>query len=473
MTLPTPYDEITDFDLFRRDSIPGYTILNEIGKGATGIVYAARNNTTGELVAIKVLFPHYAKNKEYLRRVSREAELSRRIRHKNAVTGYEFGRAGDHFYFVMEFVPGKALSQILKEEGTLPERTAAEITLEIARALEAASKIKVVHRDIKPSNIVITPDNQKKLMDFGLAKEELDTSITVHGTILGTPCYLSPEQARGEIQIDVRSDIYSLGITFYHAVVGEPPFCEFNTTLMLTKKTTDPVPSPKIKNPHLSDEVCYIIDRMTKRDIEERYQNPGDLIKDLDAFLAGTLEVTYSYDHTAMPVRLGDEQQALLEERLKEASEAIEDPMMRALILDKQIPGEAVMMASGSVLFYEGEQSREAYILVSGSLEVLKAGRKVAAINETGSFVGEMATLLECERTATVRALRPSILFKIAEKDFKDFLTCAPEFAFRLAQNMAKHLYKTTVKLKELQARIAAIRNYFQLMSEEIDEQKI
>ncbi|MCD6384781.1 protein kinase [Candidatus Sumerlaeota bacterium] len=469
--IPTPsYDEVTDFDLFRRDSIPGYTILNEIGKGATGIVYSARSNKTGELVAIKVLFPHYAKNREYLRRVSREAELTRRLKHKNAVAGYKFGRANDHFYFVMEYVPGKTLAQILKEQNKLPEREVARIILQVACALDAAHKLKIVHRDVKPSNIAITPDNVIKLMDFGLAKEELDTSITVHGTILGTPCYISPEQARGEVNVDVRSDIYSLGITAYHALVGEPPFCEFNTTLMLTKKTTDPIPSPKIKNPELSDEICYIIEKMCERDVERRYPDPKALIKDIEDYFAGKLKIAPTKKEQIISKVSEKKLQQKQEQMVRTLAKKITDPAVRALLSRDPLPGKPLFLDSGKVLFYEGAQSREAYVLLQGELEVMKAGRRIASINESGAFVGEMATLLDCGRTATVRALRDSILLQIAEDDFQYFLQSAPALAFRLAKNLAKHLHSTTMKLKALQSRITAIRNYFQLISEELHE---
>lgn len=471
MEFTPSYNEITDFDLFKRDSIPGYTILNEIGKGATGIVYSARSNKTGELVAIKVLFPHYSKNREYLRRVTREAELTRRLKHKNAVTGYEFGCANDHFYFVMEYVPGKTLAQILKEKNKLPERQVAEIILQVAHALKAAHKLKIIHRDIKPSNIAITPDNVIKLMDFGLAKEELDTSITVHGTILGTPCYISPEQARGEINVDIRSDIYSLGITAYHALVGEPPFCEFNTTLMLTKKTTDPVPSPKIKNPELSDEISYIVEKMCERDVEQRYPDPDALIKDIEDYLAGRLKIPLYKREQPIPAVSERELHQTQEQIVRELAQKITDSAVRELLSRDPLPGKPLFLESGKVLFYEGSRSREAYVLLQGELEVMKAGRRIASINESGAFVGEMATLLECTRTATVRALRNSVLLQITEEDFQYFLQSAPALAFRLAKNLARHLHATTTKLKALQSRITAIRNYFQLISEELHEQ--
>lgn len=461
-----PYDEATEQVIFRQDSIPGYVILNEIGKGATGAVYAARSKKTGKLVAIKVLFPFYAKNREYLKRVIREAELARRLNHPNVVKGIEFGHSGEIFYFVMEYVPGKTLAQILKEQRSLPEKEAARIILEVAKALDAAHQLKIIHRDIKPSNITITPENEVKLMDFGLAKEELDTTLTVQGTILGTPCYISPEQARGEINLTCRSDIYSLGITFYHMVVGEPPFCEFNTALMLTRKTTDPIPSPRIKNPELSPEVSYIIEKMCQRDEEARYQSPAELIKDLEAYLAGTLKVPADERKTITEKnkKLKDKKQ------LKTIASKIPIAEIRQLLNEEKLPGEINLYNSGDVIFYEGEPSQEAYILLEGRLEVLKAGRKVAVISEPGTFVGEMATILNSPRTATVRALSEAVLLKLPATEFKTFLCQVPALAYQLAVNLAERLQETTARLKELQSRLAAIRNYFQFISEELDQ---
>ena len=129
------------------------------------------------------------------------------------------------------------------------------------------------------------------------------------------------------------------------------------------------------------------------------------------------------------------------------------------------------LLHAGDVLFYEGDISRHAYIFVEGELEVLKAGRAITTVNEPGAFVGEMATLLNCERTATVRALRQSLLIRISEEDLKAFLMCAPEIAYKLARNLAKNLHRTTTKLKEFQSRCMAIRNYIQLMGEELDNQ--
>jgi hypothetical protein len=308
-------------------------------------------------------------------------------------------------------------------------------------------------------------------MDFGLAKEELDTSITVHGTILGTPCYISPEQARGEINVDIRSDIYSLGITLFHLLVGEPPFCEFNTTLMLTKKTTDPVPAPKILNPDLSDEISYITEKMSERDAENRYKSPNELIKDLEDYLAGRLKVPEQKPRKAVPATTRKKAAVEKGKTVKDVLAKLNDPTLSNAISCDAIPGECIKIDPGRVLFYESDLTRDAYIFVEGELEVLKAGRRIVAIADPGTFVGEMATLLNCPRTATVRALRPSTLVRIREEDFKRFLTCIPEIGYRLAVNLAKNLHRTTNKLKEFQSRTLAIRNYLQLMSEELDSQ--
>ncbi|MCX7767296.1 MAG: cyclic nucleotide-binding domain-containing protein, partial [Candidatus Sumerlaeia bacterium] len=238
------------------------------------------------------------------------------------------------------------------------------------------------------------------------------------------------------------------------------------TALMLTKKTTDPVPSPRIKNANLSPEVCYIIEKMCQRDEEARYQSPAELIKDLEAYLAGTLK-TPTYERKTIT-----EKSKTLKDKnfLKTIASKIPIAEIRQLLIEEKLPGEINQYNPGDVIFYEGDHSQEAYILLNGRLEVLKAGRKVAVISEPGTFVGEMATLLNSPRTATVRALSNALLLKLPATEFKTFLCQVPALAYQLAVNLSERLQQTTIRLKELQARLSAIRNYFQFISEELDQ---
>ncbi len=461
--MPEAYDmnDIARYDAFKPDSIRGYTILNEIGKGATGVVYAARNIQTGALVAIKVLYPFYSHNKDYLHRLTREAELTKRLNHPNIVAGYEYGLCQGHYYFVMEFVKGDTLDHLLKKKRVFSEQEATRIMLEVARALDAAQQLKIIHRDIKPSNIVIMPENRIKLMDFGLAKEEIDLTLTSHGTILGTPLYISPEQARAETAIDTRSDIYSLGITFYHLVTGEPPFADLDTSLLLTKKITDPIPSPKTRNPKLSDEVAYVIMKMCERDKAKRYSSPAELIEALEKLAAGTFCITREAapSKPKVPVEISD----LLERE-------IDDPALRSLLSRNDIALQPRILGELDVLFYEEDRTKEAYLLLKGKLEVLKAGRQITIIEKPGTFIGEMSTLLKVPRTATIRALEPTTLLEIKENQFGEFLRVAPELGYHLAVRLASHLEKTTTQLKEVQAKLAAVREHYRFIRDELED---
>lgn len=461
--MPEAFDmnDVARYDAFKPDSIRGYTILNEIGKGATGVVYVARNIQTGALVAIKVLYPFYSHNKDHLHRLTREAELTKRLNHPNIVAGYEYGLCQGHYYFVMEFVKGDTLDHLLKKKGAFPEHEATRIVLEVARALDAAQQFKIIHRDIKPSNIVIMPENRIKLMDFGLAKEEIDRTSTRHGTILGTPLYISPEQARAETAIDTRSDIYSLGITFYHLVTGEPPFADLDTSLLLTKKITDPIPSPKTRNPELSDEVAYVIMKMCERDKAKRYSSPAELIEALEKLAAGTFCIT----REAEPSR--PKAQVAISDLLERE---IDDPALRLLLSRNDIALQPRILGELDVLFYEEDRTKEAYLLLKGKLEVLKAGRQITIIEKPGTFIGEMSTLLKVPRTATIRALEPTTLLEIKEDQFGEFLRVAPELGYHLAVRLASHLEKTTTRLKEVQAKLAAVRQHYRFIRDELED---
>lgn len=461
--MPEAFDmnDVTRYDAFKHDSIRGYTILSEIGKGATGVVYAARNIQTGALVAIKVLYPFYSHNKDHLHRLTREAELTKRLNHPNIVAGHEYGLCQGHYYFVMEFVKGHPLDHLLKKQRVFSEQEAIRIMLEVARALDAAQQLKIIHRDIKPSNIVIMAENRIKLMDFGLAKEEIDRTITRHGTILGTPLYISPEQARGETAIDTRSDIYSLGITFYHLVTGEPPFADLDTSLLLTKKITDPIPSAKTQNPNLSDEVAYVIMKMCERDKAKRYSSPAELIEDLEKLVKGTFCIAKK------PEPSKPKAQVAISDLLERE---IDDPALRLLLSRNDIALQPRILGKLDVLFYEEDRTKEAYLLLKGKLEVLKAGRQITVIEKPGTFIGEMSTLLKVPRTATIRALEPTTLLEIKENQFGEFLRVAPELGYHLAVRLASHLEKTTTRLKEVQAKLAAVREHYRFIRDELED---
>lgn len=268
----------------------GFEVLDLIGQGGMGSVYLARQISMDRLVALKILSPKLAKDKKYLERFFREARMSAMLNNVHIVQGIDVGEAEGFYYFAMEYVEGPTLSEILRERGRLSERDALRVVLQVATALEHAHDRGLVHRDIKPSNIIFsTKDKVVKLADLGLAKRyvERTADLTQTGHLVGTPYYMAPEVARGDSEADIRSDIYSLGATFYHMVTGKPPF-EGNTPAeILVKHINEPLTPPDQVNLLLSTGTCEVIEKMMAKNPADRYQTPRDVVMDVRRLLAG------------------------------------------------------------------------------------------------------------------------------------------------------------------------------------------
>jgi len=272
----------------RLSRIGKFQLLARVGQGGMGTVYKARMESLDKIVALKVLAPRLARQPDFVERFIREAQASGKLNHPNVVLGIDAGEADGYYYFAMEYVEGESLRQVLEREGKLPERQALEITAAIARALEHAHEHDIVHRDIKPGNIFIASDGTPKLGDLGLAKEiHTDKSITQAGIPVGTPYYISPEQARGQEDIDQRADIYALGATLYRMVAGQVPYDGPTGAIVMTKHLNDPIPDPRTTTPGLSEAVVAIIRRCMQKDRERRYQSATELREDIEAALAG------------------------------------------------------------------------------------------------------------------------------------------------------------------------------------------
>ncbi len=275
-----------------RVSIGGFELFEKIGQGAMGAVYRASQVSIGRIVALKVMRPALARDKQHLERFLREARASAKLSHPNIVQGIDAGHDKGYYYFAMEFVEGETLRRIMSREGPLPEQRCIEIGLQIARALEEAHRSGMVHRDVKPENILIeSSSGVPKLADLGLAKSVVagDTSVTQVGTALGTPNYISPEQARGEQQIDIRTDIYSLGATLYHAATDTAPFSGTSAPVIMGKHISEPLEPPQRRNPNISPRFSHVIQKMMAKKPDERYQTPAKLIGDLERLLRGEM----------------------------------------------------------------------------------------------------------------------------------------------------------------------------------------
>ncbi|NQT86459.1 protein kinase, partial [bacterium] len=271
----------------RLTHIGRYRLIERVGQGGMGTVYKARQESLDKIVAIKVMSPRLARQKDFVERFIREAQACGRLNHPNIVLGIDAGEADGYYYFAMEFVDGESLKEVLVRDGKLSEKRALEITRAMAAALEHAHAQNIVHRDIKPGNIFLTAAGEPKLGDLGLAKEiQTDKSITQTGAPVGTPYYISPEQVRGEQHVDQRADLYALGATLYHMVAGVVPFDGPTGAVVMTRHLNEPIPDPRLQTHDLSDGILEIIHHAMAKAKTERYRNARHLREDIDNVLA-------------------------------------------------------------------------------------------------------------------------------------------------------------------------------------------
>ena len=264
-----------------------YEILEELGSGGMGKVYRAKDVTLERSVALKTLAPDIAQDPAFVQRLLREARAVARLNHPNIVQIYNFGSVNGTWYLAMEFVDGPSLGRRLKSR-RFPEAEAVRIARQVCQALALAHAEGLVHRDIKPDNIMLTSRGDVKLVDLGIAKRlDEDQSLTQTGHSMGTPHYISPEQIRGQKDIDGRADIYSLGATLYHLVTGHTPFRGDSGAVVMSMHLVEPLPDPRLDEPALSDGFCGVLRKMLAKKREERYADVAHLEVDLFRLHAG------------------------------------------------------------------------------------------------------------------------------------------------------------------------------------------
>ncbi|MCC6909977.1 MAG: serine/threonine protein kinase [Phycisphaerales bacterium] len=297
LLLQNNYVTLRQLDRLRREveaqkstqQIPGYSIKKKLGAGAMASVYLARQISLDRMVAIKVLPKKYNSNVNFIDRFYKEGRAAAKLNHPNIVQAYDVGKAGEFHYFVMEYVEGGTVYDILTKKGRIPEKDAIDIILQIADALNHAHEKGFVHRDVKPKNIMFTKEGVAKLADMGLARavSDIEAAKEEEGRAFGTPYYISPEQIRGEVNIGAQADIYSLGAMFYHMVTGQVPFDGENPTAVMHKHLKADLTPPDHVNPKLSAGVSEVIEMMMAKSRRERYHNCRDLIEDLRLIAAG------------------------------------------------------------------------------------------------------------------------------------------------------------------------------------------
>ena len=258
-----------------------YRVITRLGSGGMADVYCAEDQQLGRRVALKVLHRHFAEDQDFVERFRREASAAAGLQHPNVVQVFDRGEWDGTYYIAMEYLSGRSLKEIVREDGPLPPATAVDIGVQILRAARFAHKRGVIHRDIKPHNVILDGEGRVKVTDFGIARAGA-SDMTETGAIMGTAAYLSPEQAQGHA-VGAASDLYSVGIVLYEMLTGRVPFeAESAVTIALKQVSEDPVP-PRALNPEISPELEDVVVRALQKDPAQRFADADEFITALEA----------------------------------------------------------------------------------------------------------------------------------------------------------------------------------------------
>jgi len=263
----------------------GYRLDALIGDGASAKVFRGEYLPRNLSVAVKVLHPEQALLEKPLKRFVREARLLCKLQHENVVKGYECRNVKGYWFLSMEFLDGGTVLERVDKRGAMDASHALHLTRQVARALSFLYGQGIVHRDIKPGNMIVDYQWRVKLIDLGLCRV-IGKTEEAEGTTVGTVGYISPEQARGVSDLDIRSDIYSLGVTLYHMVAGEVPFSGENDLEVMSKQILQSLKSDRLKSINIPPYVHFAIEKMMVKDRDIRFQHPDEIVRDLDAYLA-------------------------------------------------------------------------------------------------------------------------------------------------------------------------------------------
>jgi serine/threonine protein kinase len=265
--------------------IRGYDSFEQIAVGGMAVVYKARKQSIKKTVAIKVLLPHLAADMRFITRFQLEAETAARVQHENIVNVIDYGKSESSYYIVMEYYDGLTVEELLRTQPRLPIDIALSIVLNVCQGLEAAHGENLVHRDIKPANVIFTRQGGIKVADFGLAKAvDKFVFVTQDGKVVGTPAYMSPEQARGEI-VGVRSDIFSLGVVAFELLAGRRPFEGTSYSEVVDNIQRHEPPPISSFNPMIEAPFDHLVARMLRKRQEERYAHVAEIVMDLEGLM--------------------------------------------------------------------------------------------------------------------------------------------------------------------------------------------
>ena len=277
-------------------TIGRYIDLHLLGRGGMGAVYRGYDPELDRPVAIKVMLHS---TPDFVARFRREAQVIARLTHANVVQVYDFGVDTDNNpYFVMELVEGTPLDALLRERGALSGSTAGNIARQAAHGLAAAHRAGIIHRDIKPSNLIIDARGNVKLVDFGIARSQTGAALTQAASLMGTPGYMAPEQAQGK-SVDLRADIYALGLTLFEMVSGEPPFSAEDPIALVVMNMQQPLPNLRERGLELPESMIQLIERMGEKAPENRPQNCEEVVRLIDEIIGVSGSMSFIHGVTA------------------------------------------------------------------------------------------------------------------------------------------------------------------------------
>ncbi len=275
-------------------AIRGFDFLGRLGVGGTADVFRVRDKATGRTIALKILNPRCTRDPVQLKGFVTEARLLEQLEHAGLVAGYGVAKAGETYFAKMELIEGKTLLELMDEGHVFEEQVSLRILLEVAGVLTYLDTQNLVHRDVKPGNIMLSGGGDVKLIDLGFCA--MKDARNLADSAVGTVQYLSPEQAAGGASADLRSDIYSLGVTLFHLVVGRLPFEGSDDREVLYKQVMESLSSPELKSRGLSPHVHYFIEKMMAKDADVRYQSWDELIQDIEEQLEGRESLDFTRD---------------------------------------------------------------------------------------------------------------------------------------------------------------------------------
>lgn len=275
-------------------NLGGFIVERQLGVGGMGEVWLARQEKLDRHVALKILSPKYTSNAAFVERFTSEVRNTAKLEHPNIVTAFHAGVENGIYYMAISYICGETVFDRIKDGSPMSEKESLEIVKAVAAALDYAwSENKILHRDIKPSNIMLDKKSVPKLMDMGIAKSlDEESSLTMTGMMIGTPYYVSPEQAIGAKDIDFRADIYSLGATLYHMVTGNVPYDASTAMAIISKHLSEPLPDPRNYNGTLSEQIVSLIKIMMAKNKNDRQKSWMTVIEDIDRVLQGKFPLT-------------------------------------------------------------------------------------------------------------------------------------------------------------------------------------